>query len=89
MLPGAVVAIVSSEPRRLREILASADGVSGLVLMGDGLHLVVDDSRRRIPELRARLIAEGLPFDSMEAITPAIEDLFVAAVQAGGSGATA
>jgi ABC-2 type transport system ATP-binding protein len=82
-LPGAVVAIVTSEPRRLRETLASAEGVSGLVLMGNGVHLVVDDSERRIPQLRARLVAAGLPFDTMDQVTPAIEDLFVAAVQGG------
>ncbi len=82
-LPGAVVAIVTSEPRRIRDTLASAEGVSGLVLMGNGIHLVVDDSRRRIPQLRARLVTAGLPFDTIDQVTPAIEDLFVAAVQGG------
>ncbi len=85
-LPGAVVAVTSPEPRRLREALEKAEGISSLVLVGDGLHLVVDDGPRRIPELRARLADAGLPFHGIEQITPTIEDLFVAAVQ-GGTGA--
>ncbi len=80
-LPGSVVAVISPEPRQLRKALAGAEGVSSLVLIGDGVHLVVDDSARRIPELRARLAAAGLPFDTIEQVAPTIEDLFVAAVQ--------
>ena len=32
-----------------------AEGISSLVLTGDGLHIVVDDAARRIPEFEARL----------------------------------
>jgi ABC-2 type transport system ATP-binding protein len=85
-LPGAVISIVSAEPRRLREPLEKAEGVSSLVLVGSGVHLVVDDGARRIPELRARLTAAGVAFDAIEQITPTIEDLFVAAVQGGTPG---
>ncbi|MFQ5662405.1 MAG: ABC transporter ATP-binding protein [Terriglobia bacterium] len=80
-LPGAVVAVLSPQPRRLRAELTQAEGVSGLVLVGDGVHLAVDDAQRRIPELRERLAAASLPFDDVLQITPTIEDLFVAAVE--------
>ena len=33
---GAVVAVTSSEPRKLRDLLTDAEGVSNVVLMGDG-----------------------------------------------------
>jgi len=85
-LPGAVVSVVSSDPRALREPLQNAEGISSLVLVGSGVHLVVDDAARRIPELRARLAAAGVSFDAIEQVAPAIEDLFVAAVQSGAAG---
>ncbi|HWN57650.1 MAG TPA: ABC transporter ATP-binding protein, partial [Methylomirabilota bacterium] len=40
-LSGAVVSIVSPEARRVTDELASADGVSSLVLVGDAVHLFV------------------------------------------------
>jgi ABC-2 type transport system ATP-binding protein len=80
-LPGAVVAVGSPEPRAVREALRGAQGVLNLLLVGDGVHLVVDDAARRIPELRARLDASGVPFGEMTTVTPTVEDLFVAAVE--------
>lgn len=78
-LGGAVLSITSSDPRRIQAALATADGVSNALLVGDGVHLVVDDAPRRIPELRARMQSALLPFDQLEAVSPTIEDLFVAA----------
>ncbi len=85
-LPGAVVAVSSSDPRRLREALAGAEGVQSVVLVGDGVHLVVDNAERRIPELRAQLTSADLPFDDIGQIVPTIEDLFVAAIPGNHSG---
>ena len=66
-------------PRRVRDELDGAEGVLNTLLVGDGVHLVVDDAARRIPELQAKLQAAGLPFDRVEEVAPTIEDLFVAA----------
>lgn len=76
---GAIVAVVSSSPRHVQTLLANAEGVLNVVLVGDGVHLVVDDAARRIPELRRHMVSAALPFDSMEQVAPTIEDLFVAA----------
>ncbi len=54
-LQGAVVSIVSLEARRVRDELATAEGVSSVVLVGDAVHLFVDDAERRIAEFSARL----------------------------------
>ena len=78
-LRGAVLSVISSEPRRVRAELDGAEGVLNALLVGDGVHLVVDHAARRIPELRARMQAANLPFDRLEEVTPTIEDLFVAA----------
>jgi ABC-2 type transport system ATP-binding protein len=77
---GAVVTIVSSAARSLKHELASAAGVESVILVGDAVHLFVDDAPRRIPELRQTLAAKGLPYDEVVQVTPTIEDLFVKAV---------
>jgi ABC-2 type transport system ATP-binding protein len=80
-----VLSITSLDPRRLRDELEHAEGISSLVLTGDGLHVVVDDAARRIPEFEARLKKAGVPFDAIQQVAPSIEDLFVDAVTAGAS----
>lgn len=84
-----VLSITSSEPRRLREPLEHAEGISSLVLTGDGMHVVVDEAARRVPELAARLRGAEVPFDAIHQVTPTIEDLFLDAVSHGTGGASA
>jgi ABC-2 type transport system ATP-binding protein len=69
----------------LRAELENAAGISSLVLTGDGLHVVVDDGSRRIPEFEARLNNASVPFNTIQQVTPTIEDLFVHAVGGGAS----
>jgi ABC-2 type transport system ATP-binding protein len=78
-----VLSVTSSEPRHLRTELEHADGISSLVLTGDGVHVVVDDARRRVPEFEARLKTAGVAFDAIQQVVPSIEDLFVDAVSGG------
>jgi ABC-2 type transport system ATP-binding protein len=78
-LRGAVLSVVSSDPRRVRAALDGTEGVLNALLVGDGVHLVVDEAARRIPELRSKLQAAGISFDRLEEVPPTIEDLFVAA----------
>ena len=78
-----VLSVTSAEPRGLRSALEDADGISSLVLTGDGLHVVVDDAARRIPEFEARLKGANIPYDAIQQVSPTIEDLFVDAVQSG------
>lgn len=80
-----VLSIALSDPRRLRDQLQQADGISSLVLTGDGLHVVVDDATRRIPEFESRLKNANVPFDAIQQVTPSIEDLFIDAVSSGES----
>ena len=78
-----VLSVTSSEPRRLRSEIEHAVGISSLVLTGDGVHVVVDDAVRRIPEFEARLKNAHVPFDAIQQVTPTIEDLFIDAVGSG------
>ncbi len=80
-LEGSVVSVVSPQARRVRDALAAAEGVSSVVLVGDAVHLFVDDAGRRISDLSAQLIGNQVPFDEIVRATPTIEDLFVEAVR--------
>jgi ABC-2 type transport system ATP-binding protein len=84
-ISGDVVLVIAPEPRRLRDLLRDSEGVSNLVLLGDGLRLIVDDAKRRVPELRARIESENLPVDRIEEAAPTVEDLFVQAVEKTGA----
>jgi ABC-2 type transport system ATP-binding protein len=78
--PRGVLAITSPEPRRVRDTLEHAAGISTLVMTGDGVHVVVDDPARRVAEFQARLSNAQVPFDEIIAALPSIEDLFVESV---------
>jgi ABC-2 type transport system ATP-binding protein len=79
-----VLAVSAAEPRNVRDALEQAEGVSSLVLTGDGVHAVVDDATRRIPEIEAQMKSVGAHFDAIQKVAPTIEDLFVDAVSSGG-----
>ena len=80
-----VLSVSGPEPRSLRDHLEHADGISSLVLTGDGLHVVVDEAHHRIPEFQAILTNAHAPFDSLQQVAPSIEDLFVDAVSSEGA----
>ena len=77
LMPGALVAFTSPQARAARDVVAQIDGVSTATLMGDGVHIVVDDAQKRIPALTAALKAGHITHDPLEQIAPSIEDLFV------------
>jgi drug efflux transport system ATP-binding protein len=79
--PGGVVVIHSPDPERTRDALSHADAAREVLLVGDRVHVFVDDAGRRLGELRSCLDAAKISYDSIEQVTPSIEDLFVSAVQ--------
>ena len=78
-----VLAVSAAEPRPVRDALQNADGISSLVLTGDGVHVVVDDATRRIPEIEDRLKKANATFNAIQKVAPTIEDLFIDAVSTG------
>ena len=82
MMPGAVLSIVSSEARHLRDELRHTPGVTGTVLVGDAIHVFVDDGPRRLVEITKRLEAAGIEYHEAAQVPPSIEDLFVSATSA-------
>jgi ABC-2 type transport system ATP-binding protein len=80
-LRNSVIAIHTPEPRAVRQAIEKFPGVHNVVLVGDGVHLVVDDAARIIPELRARLDAAAANYVSVEVVAATLEDVFVSAVE--------
>lgn len=76
-----VLMISSQESRKVRAVLEHQAGVSSIVLHGDAVRVVVDDAARRTGEFEASLRAGGAAVDSIQRVTPTIEDLFVDAIQ--------
>jgi ABC-2 type transport system ATP-binding protein len=75
-----VIAISSSNPRAARAVIEKLQGVQNVVLIGDGIHLLVDDAARMIPSLRERMDASRIAYSSVEAVAASLEDVFVNAV---------
>lgn len=83
-MPGALLAIMTAQPRALRDVLAGKPGVLGVLLMGDRVHVRVDDAARRTPELQLLLATREFAEARIETADPGIEDVFVALL--GGQG---
>ncbi len=81
-----VLSIISQDSRGVRNELENAEGISSLLVTGDGVHVVVDDARRRIPEIEIRLTNSRASFENVRQVAPTIEDLFVDAVTARAKG---
>jgi ABC-2 type transport system ATP-binding protein len=79
--PGEILAVHAAQPGQVRAALGDAPGVRSALLVGDRVHLFVDDSALRLPDLRARLASAGVVYDSIEPVGATIEDLFVSAVE--------
>jgi len=80
-LRNAVIAISTPNPRGARTAIEKLPGVRSVVLVGDGVHLLVDDAARIIPGLRERMDAAHLSYTSVNAVTATLEDVFVNAVE--------
>ena len=76
-MPGALIKISSTEARAARDAVAHLSGVTSTMLVGDGVHAVVDDAAIHIPEFQAVLAGKNIPVSGIERLTPSIEDLFV------------
>jgi ABC-2 type transport system ATP-binding protein len=80
-MPGSLLAISSAAGRRARDAIAHAPGVTQAVLVGSGVHVVVDDADLRIPQLRAALREAEVPFSDIAKAAPSVEDVFLALVE--------
>jgi ABC-2 type transport system ATP-binding protein len=84
-MPGGLLSVIAKDPRTVNDALADAPGVLGLLLMGDRVHVRVDNADRRVAELRSWLAERGIADAEINRIEPGIEDVFVALLEPGGA----
>jgi ABC-2 type transport system ATP-binding protein len=84
-MPGALISISSAAGRAVRDAVSGQPGVSHALLVGDGVHAMVDNADARIPELRDVLRRAGIAFSGIAVATPSIEDVFVAMLDTDGA----
>jgi ABC-2 type transport system ATP-binding protein len=87
--PGVVLSLRTPAAGDAMHALATAPGVRSSVLVGDSIHVFVNQMAEHAQEgaaqLRAELEKRGIPVDALEAKEPSIEDLFVSAVEPHGA----
>jgi ABC-2 type transport system ATP-binding protein len=82
-MPGALLEIPTSAARAARDAIAGQPGVYSALMVGDGVHVHVDEAERRRTELDDALTAKAVPHGEIHEVTPNVEDLFVALLAPG------
>ena len=79
-----ILEVVTPEAPRAVETLRSAPGVLEVTMYGRAVHAMVEDQVEGEREIAARLGAAGHTVESIQAIEPSLEDVFVAFVHRSG-----
>ena len=83
-MPKAVLSVVSTARAKIKQELASVEGVSDTIVVGESVHVFVDDASLRRSSIYVALNAAAVPYDAIEEVSPTIEDFFVDALTCGG-----
>lgn len=81
-LSGEVLEIAGPQPHEMLDALEKLPGVTEAMLFGRGIHLVAARIEPLQEAIRAALTAAGLAWERMERVTPSLEDVFVALIEA-------
>jgi ABC-2 type transport system ATP-binding protein len=84
LMTKAVLSVVSAEAGRIRQMLAGEDGISGAIVVGDCVHLFVEDASPALSRIRVLLDSAAVPYETIEQVSPTVEDFFIDAVARGG-----
>ncbi len=76
---GVMFEVITSNPKKAREVLASVDWVKDANVFGGGAHVLVEseEESKRFEEV---LDKEGIEIHSLRKITPSIEDAFLSLI---------
>ena len=81
-MPEAVLEIDCARPNEAMDLLERLPEVKEVALFGHGLHAVAADADAAGRAIKAALAAGGFRLDRLERITPTLEDVFVALIEA-------
>jgi ABC-2 type transport system ATP-binding protein len=79
-LPGTMLEVRASPPRRARDLLRDAPGISGATLFGESLH-VLAESDEAWANAATALAAAGVAYSDVTHLEPGLEDVFLHLVQ--------
>jgi ABC-2 type transport system ATP-binding protein len=88
MLPFPMIEVLSPYSRRARDAAAAVEGVRGVVVYGDRLHLSLEKGVIA-DEVLAALASRGITVTGQRTILPSLEDVFIALVTGSEAGMTA
>lgn len=80
-MPEDILEIRLGRPFEALEKLESSGLVREAALFGDALHAVVEDARKAGPAAKEYLIKEGFDVESVTAVMPSLEDVFVSLIE--------
>ena len=72
----------TSAPLDTMRALENVQGVGDVAVFGGGLHVTVDDLKSGMQSIRSRLLENGIAIRRLEEISPSLEDVFVALIEA-------
>jgi ABC-2 type transport system ATP-binding protein len=72
----------AADPLGTMRALENLPGVLDVAIFGRGLHVMVDDLDQTSALIRQSLAAKSIAVESLERITPSMEDVFVALIEA-------
>lgn len=82
---GELVELIPQDWRAARTLLKSSDGVLEIQTYGEVLHLLVDNAKKRLPQLESRLVEAGIPYRSIRAAPVSMEQAFISYIRQLGS----
>ncbi|HUJ42011.1 MAG TPA: ABC transporter ATP-binding protein [Opitutaceae bacterium] len=82
MMPGALLEVRTSAPRRTASLLRENLAGASVGLFGDRVHVAVRDSAAAEAAVRALVASAGFDLLSLHAIEPSLEDVFVSVLAA-------
>jgi ABC-2 type transport system ATP-binding protein len=72
----------TTAPLDTMRALENVQGVGDVAVFGGGLHVTVDDPDSGMHSIRSRLLEKGIAIRRLEKISPSLEDVFVALIEA-------
>ena len=79
-----ILEVRTTDPPRAVEVLSGVPGIIEVTLFGRALHVMVSDRAAAEKDITANLESVGQRIDSIKAIEPSLEDVFVALVRRSG-----
>jgi ABC-2 type transport system ATP-binding protein len=86
LMQGTILEIRSAEPRRAAALLREKLAAASVGLFGDRIHLVSAEPQQAAQQAQSVLAAAGLPLQSIRAIDPSLEDVFISVLARQGTG---